>query len=119
MIVEGIITVGQLYELVKYWGPIVAFGVAVYKASSWVKDKGQAAEDIQSSVTTLDANVRAQTTQIVTELRELRSDIRTFYGPLALSVSDSNPKPARSRRKVVTKPIRDDMSSTRTLLLDN
>lgn len=117
MIVEGIITISQLYEALKYWGPVVAFGVAIYKASSWVKDKGQAAGHIQSSVTTLDANVRAQTTQIVTELRELRSDIRTFYGPLALAASDS--KAAKTRRKVVPKPPRDDMSSTRTLLLDN
>lgn len=107
---QPLFTFPELYEEIKYWGPIVGAGIGAYKIFDWVKKQfASSANDIKQSVTmlgqsmhatitSLDNNTKTQTSQVVGELKELRSDIRTFYGPMAIAAAVP-PKPTTKTRK--------------------
>ena len=96
---QTVFTLPQLYEELKYWGPLITAGVALYKVLEWIKGQATTANGIKESVTVLDSsvkvldtNVKDQTALIVAELKELRSDLRTFYAPLAAGTWHVTPK---------------------------
>ena len=114
------VTVGALtlgYEFVKYWLPILGAAFGLFKVINWVKSH---LININSNVINLNENtsllrdeiktqtedfkeaVTIQTQAFVGEVKELRSDFRTFYVPAILSQNSAmSMAPARAKRSRV------------------
>lgn len=94
------------YEEAKWWGPLLGAFWAIFKAFSWVKDiRRRDLTDIKGAVTVLQTGLKEQTdafkegldkqtdvlkeglslqtSTFVSELKEMRQDIRTFYAGAA------------------------------------
>jgi hypothetical protein len=112
---EIIITGSFLYEQLKFWIPVVSFGWALYKSFSWVKAiREKDLADVKISVAsvetgvketnaavarleaTLSEHIKSQTVAFVDQIKELRSDFRTFY-----TMPSPQMIPARARKVVV------------------
>lgn len=75
---QAVFTFPELYDEIKYWGPFVGAMVGLYKLLDWIKTQSKAADDIKASMTTMNFNMNRQTDVIVEQLKEMRSDLRTF-----------------------------------------
>jgi len=103
-----------LYEVVKYWLPVLGAAFGLFKVINWVKtsfvdiksnvvtlnqNTGLLREEIQSQTKDFKDAVASQTHAFVAEVKELRSDFRTFYVPAILSQNAFMSKsPARAKR---------------------
>jgi hypothetical protein len=95
---------------------VLGFGsvaVAVWKVVQWVKeirtkdfaDLRVAVTKTQGSIEALGHKVDAQTNAVVNELRELRSDFRTFYTQPVPQMLPAQSKPKRVLKpRAVVKP---------------
>lgn len=94
-------TIQAWYNVGKIVTGAGAFTIAIYKAVRWLQDiREKDLKDIHSSVGRIESGMRDQTVAVVSELREMRNDLRSFYIPLAAQ----SKAPAKSvRRKAVTK----------------
>lgn len=96
MIVEGIAVstlVLEIYGLLKIWIPILGGAWGIFKVINWVKDirnkdlielkcsVDELKVEFGTKVDSLKEEVKVQTTEIVGQLKEMRSDFRTFYSP--------------------------------------
>ena len=85
--------------------------IGVYKVINWVKTKlssidlnvVELKQSMDTHITGLRDDVKAQTNALTTELREQRSDFRTFYAPSLLQMMSANqpvPVPVRAKQTV-------------------
>lgn len=97
-----------------YGKVVLGFGagaVAIYKAVNWVKeirtkDFVELRSDVQQTNLTIErlgAKVDIQTSAVVRELQELRSDFRTFYASVPQQMAPARSKSKRLQPKVVVK----------------
>lgn len=78
-------TIQTWYSVGKTAVGVGAFAVAVYKVVRWFQDiRAKDLKEIHTSVGRLEIGMKEQTVALVGELRELRSDFRTFYIPQAV-----------------------------------
>lgn len=72
--------VKAIYEEIKYWTAIGGLFFGVFKIVNWFKDlKTNDLLNIHTSVTELKAELKTQTSAIVTELQAQRSDFKTYF----------------------------------------
>lgn len=98
------VTPELIYEQSKFWIALISFLWAIFKGFNWVKDiREKDLKDIHNGVTSLRGEIQGQTTQIVDQIKELRSDFRTFY-----TIPQPQMIPARAkaprRKSTKTKP---------------
>lgn len=101
----------------KFWTTLGACVVAVYKAYDWVKqirtkdipEMHSEIKKLSVSIDVLGSKLDAQTTSVVGELKEMRSDFRTFYiSPSPLMMAARAKAPVKRKSKPRTKaPVKD------------
>ncbi len=102
---DTILSLSFVYEQAKFWLPAITAAYAIFRAWNWVKairetdlttitssvkNTNAAVEKLEASMS---AHLQAQTVSIVDQLKELRSDFRTFY-----TIPQPQMVPARSRK---------------------
>src|SRR5271155_3108131 len=71
-----------VYNQIKFWTPILAGSWVMFHAVEWVKSiRTKDIPALQDSINVLNTRVDDQTTKLVTELKEMRSDFRLFASP--------------------------------------
>lgn len=108
---NSIIALQSLANDYKFWMTLTAVVIAGYKAYDWVKQiRTKDIPSIHSEIAKLSAGLDTlgnkldtQTTSVVGELKEMRSDFRTFI-PHFYNPSPSMMMPVQSRPRKATKP---------------
>lgn len=89
-------TLQVVYEEAKYWTFFAGIIWGIYKGLDWLKRlKTNDLHHIQLGVNDMKSELQTQTTAIVNELKELRSDFKTYYAPQYVIAAS----PARARAK--------------------
>ena len=113
------LTIAGIFGIIKIASGILsAIGVlfGMFKIINWIKVKlsnidtnvVELKNSMDSHITGLRDDIKSQTINIVSELKEQRSDFRTFYGPTLLHMQLNSPlaaplKAKRTVRKAVKK----------------
>ena len=105
------VSVAVAYEIAKYWLPIFAAMFGLFKVITWVKtsfvDIKDKVHNLNINIAGLITKIEEQTHAVVGEVKELRSDFRTFYVPALLSQNQLSGKPSRvaqrAKKKVAAK----------------
>jgi len=109
-----------MYEVIKFWLPLVTGAWAVFTGANWVRNKFVIMSDtvqvVNNNLTELKHEVieqtnkfvnvvNNQTTAYVGEIKELRSDFRSFVAPQILANSFARNSPAKkpAKRTLTTK----------------
>jgi hypothetical protein len=109
-----------LYEVIKFWVPLITGAWAVFTGATWVKNKFVIMSDtvqvVNNNLTELKHEVveqtnkfvnvvNNQTTAYVGEIKELRSDFRSFIAPQILANSFARNAPVKkpARKPLTTK----------------
>lgn len=110
--VESIRALQALAGDYKFWSTVALIIIAGYKAYDWVKqirtkdipDLHAEVKRLGTSMDALGSKVDAQTQSLVSELKEMRSDFRTFYiAPPAMMMPVARQrKPSVPRKPKVT-----------------
>lgn len=108
--VDSIHALEALTSDYKFWSTVALIIIAGYKAYDWVKqirtkdipDLHAEVKRLGTSMDTLGGKVDAQTQSLVSELKEMRSDFRTFYiSPSAMMMPVARqripPKPRKAK----------------------
>lgn len=122
---DVVVSMAFIYEQAKFWVPCLAFSWGVYKgfdkAFKWVKEirekdlaelktsvdglKGGINETntaVQNMQHGLSGKIESQTVSIVDQLKELRSDFRTFYTIPTPQMIPARAKPVKTVKKKAT-----------------
>jgi hypothetical protein len=91
------ITMASVYTEVKFWLPLLTILGVLYKGFKWLQTKASKLEEIHIGVSELKGAVNLQTAQIVTEIKEQRSDFRAFIAPM-YAVQLAKARPTRPRK---------------------
>lgn len=103
-------TAQMVYSEIKYWLSIGAVVWTIMKIMHWVKkiketdlvniqsSVSAVSNEINSGLTTLNAELVKQTSAIVNELKEMRADFRTFYVP-GLTMQPARMRAARKKKE--------------------
>lgn len=113
-----IVTTAFILDQARFWIPCIGFGWGLYKAFAWVKairekDLAELKVSMDGVKTGLEAtntaisrmeqtsteNFKSQTTSIVDQLKELRSDFRTFYTIPQPQMLPARAKSVKSRKQ--------------------
>lgn len=107
--VDSIQALQLLAEDYKFWLIVITIITAGYKAYDWVKqirtrdlpDIHGEIKNLKTGLDSLGTKLDAQTTSVVGELKEMRSDFRTFYtspSPLMMAAYARPERPAPKRK---------------------
>lgn len=88
----------------KFWIMFVGFIISGYKGFRWVQEiRTKDFVEVKTELSSIGAKMDAQTTALVRELSELRSDFRTFYISPAPTMQPVRARSPR-KKKVLDKP---------------